>query len=164
MDGANEGVASSRWQVRIEKLVEIFQRALLALLPTFDQARITWRGPNTYDDYERVAEALFDSIVRDALINAPSVAKAYAPGRYSVHEPDRELSRIYVNELEDRLALFELETADEPFDTIVCQRIDDQGRETDEQVRVPLVGARFTYEARFAGSPPLRLDTLEVEL
>jgi hypothetical protein len=156
--------ASSPWQVGIGALVEIFQRALITLVPTFDQARIKWRGPNTYDEYERIAEALFDSIVRDALTNAPLVAKAYPPGRYSVHQPGRELSRIYVTDPEDRLALFELETAHEPFDTIVCQRIDDRGLETDEQVQIPMIGARFTYEARFAVSPPVRLDTLDVEL
>jgi hypothetical protein len=88
----------------------MFQPALVTLVPTFDQARINWRGPNTYDDYERIAEALFDSIVRDALTKAPSVAKAYPPGRYGVHQPGRELSRIYVNDPEERLALFELET------------------------------------------------------
>jgi hypothetical protein len=159
-----KGDASSPWRVRIGTLVEIFQGALIALVPTFDQARINWRGPNTYDDYERIAEGLFDSIVRDALTNAQLVAKAYPPGRYSVHEPGRELSRIYVNDPGDRLALFELDTTHEPFDTIVCQRIDDRGGETDQQVQTPWIGARFTYEARFAGSPPVRLDTLEVEL
>jgi hypothetical protein len=159
-----KGSASSTWQVRIGALIEIFQRALITLVPTFDQARINWRGPNTYDDYERIAEALFDSIVRDALTNAPSVAKAYPPGRYSVHQPGREWSRIYVNDPEDRLAFYELETTREAFDTIACQRIDDRGRETDEQVQIPLIGARFTYEARFAVSPPVRLDTLDVEL
>jgi hypothetical protein len=107
----------------------MFQPALVTLVPTFDQARINWRGSNTYDDYERIAEALFDSIVRDALTKAPSVAKAYPPGRYGVHQPGRELSRIYVNDPEERLALFELETAHEPFDTVVCQGIDDRGRE-----------------------------------
>jgi len=159
-----KGAASSPWQVRIGALVEIFQRALITLVPTFDQARINWRGPNTYDEYERIAEALFDSIVRDALTNARSVAKAHPPGRYSVHQPGRELSRIYVNDPKDRLAFFELETTQEPFDTIVCQRIDDRGWETDEQVQISLIGARFTYEARFAGSPPVRLDMLDVEI
>lgn len=157
-------VTPTVWRVRLGGLIEMVQHALVGLVPTFEQARINWRGPNTYDDYERVAEALFDSIVRDSLSSARSLESAYPPGRYGVHEPGRELSRICVNDPSDRLAFFEFETATDPFDTLVCQRIDDHGIETEELVRRPFTGARFIYEARFPGSPPTRHDELEVTL
>jgi hypothetical protein len=152
------------WRVGVGELIEIFQHALVALVPLFDQAMINWRGPNTYDDYERVAEALFNSIVRDSLSSAPGTEGAYSPGRYGVHEPGRELSRIYVNDPDDHLAFFELETEIHPFDTIVCQRTDDHGMETEGQVRAALIDARFVYEARFAASPPSRHAVLDVKL
>jgi hypothetical protein len=47
---------------------------------------------------------------------------------------------------------------------IVCQLTDQNGKETEGQVRIPLLGARFTYEARFSGSAPSRHAALKVEL
>jgi hypothetical protein len=160
----NEPEASSRWQIGVGALIEMFQGGLLGLVPTFERARINWRGPDTYDDYERVAEALFDSIVRDALANAEGLQNAYRAARYGVHEPGRELSRILVGDPEEGMAFFELESGTEAFDTIVCQLTDQNGKETEGQVRIPLLGARFTYEARFSGSAPSRHAALKVEL
>jgi hypothetical protein len=55
------------WRVTVDEMIQIFRQALIDLIPTFERARITWRGDQTYDDFERIPEALWDSIVADSV-------------------------------------------------------------------------------------------------
>jgi hypothetical protein len=72
-----------------------------------------------------------------------------------------ELFRIFQRALVGApgLVFLELETANEPFDTVVCSRV-----KTGELIRTPMVDARFVYEAWFPDRPPWRYDVLEVGL
>jgi hypothetical protein len=141
------------WETDVDEMVSIFRQGLISLIPVFDKARITWKGDSTYDDFERIAEALYDSIVRDSMANASSLQSALQLARYGVTQPGRELSRILVNDPADRLALHELDTRLEPFDTIVCLRVDDGGRDlTDCITEIAFDGAHFLYEARYGST------------
>lgn len=46
-----------------------FKKSLRAIVPIADELRIQWRD-STYDDWDRIADALYESIVNDAIRNA----------------------------------------------------------------------------------------------
>jgi hypothetical protein len=63
-------------RVTVDEMLHIFKQGLVDLIPTFERALITWRGDQTYDDFERIAEALWDSILTDSVANARGLEKA----------------------------------------------------------------------------------------
>ncbi len=58
------------WHTEIDSLLELVRHALISLVPTFDGAKIGWHADENYDDFDRIAEALYDSIVRDSVTSA----------------------------------------------------------------------------------------------
>jgi hypothetical protein len=48
-------------------LFSIFRDALLALIPVFEEAGIGWRDQDQYDQFDKIASALFDSIVLEPI-------------------------------------------------------------------------------------------------
>lgn len=140
------------WRVTVDDLIRIFRRGLLDLIPVMDDARIEWRSDPTYDDFDRIAEALYDSIVRDSVANAKSHQTAIPLARYGIGEPGRELSRILVNDPADRLAFYQFQTNVQPFDTMLCIRVSDDGREVVGETSLPSDGQRFAYAARYDGT------------
>jgi hypothetical protein len=52
-----DSVGASLWQVTVDELIQIFRQALIDLIPTFERARITWRGDQTCDDFKRIPRA-----------------------------------------------------------------------------------------------------------
>jgi hypothetical protein len=154
------------WRVTVDEMIQIFRQALIDLIPTFERARITWRGDQTYDDFERIPEALWDSIVADSVANARGLEKAESLARYSFVDPGRAHSRILVNDPQQRLAFHLFGSRDKPFDTIECHKIGSDGRELEgEFEEAPYAGAHFVYEARFSdGAPTRQIRELEVNL
>jgi hypothetical protein len=141
------------WHIGLDELINIFRRSLVTLIPVFDEAKIAWWGQSTYDDYDRIAEALYDSIVHDSLTNARSLEAALPLARYGVRQPGREFSHILVNDPSDRLAFHEFDSETEPFDTIVCLRVGVDGREATTDIStMPFGGQHFTYEATYGPS------------
>jgi len=156
----------SVWTIEVDRLLRIFRHGLVSLIPIFDEAMISWKGDQTYDDFERVAGALYQSIVSDSLANARTLQTALPLARYGLRHPGQELSRLLVGDPVDRLAFHELDTQDDPFDTIVCLRIDDDGRdEPNGFTSMPFDGQSFIFEARFGASrPPSHHRQVEVLL
>ena len=50
-------------QVSINRLVEAFQACLLALIPQVEAVGLPWRDGEAYDDWDRIEEALFKSVI-----------------------------------------------------------------------------------------------------
>ena len=50
-------------QVTVTYLVRNFARACRAIVRSLDAARVPWRDGQQYDDFDRIAEALFEGIV-----------------------------------------------------------------------------------------------------
>lgn len=154
--------AGAVWRVTINDLIGIFRQALIDLIPTFERARIQWRGDQTYDDFERVAEALYNSIIRDSVGSARDFQTAFPIARYGFRESKKH-SRILVNDPSLRLSLRQLVSVANPFDTIESVRIESTGEELEETNDLPFEGARFIYEARYPEAPPRIVDEVDVE-
>ncbi|MEM1367735.1 MAG: hypothetical protein AAGG02_06895 [Cyanobacteria bacterium P01_H01_bin.15] len=53
--------------MEIEELLDIFRGGLMALIPTMEHAKIPWQQAENYDDWDAIAETLYEQIVIDAL-------------------------------------------------------------------------------------------------
>lgn len=126
------------WEVGVSELVVEFSTALRALVPQLDAARVEWRASERYDDFDRIAEALYASMVLSPAIHDQrfrdlglgdfrpfGFSGVGWPAQVAAFGPDGR----------EALPLVDLDSVDQPFDTAV---LDQRGR-----VVVPLVGTEF---------------------
>jgi hypothetical protein len=59
--------ADDVYRATVDELFENFRRALLAILPIADRAKINYRDQETHRDWERLAESMFDAFVRSPI-------------------------------------------------------------------------------------------------
>jgi hypothetical protein len=52
-------------RITVTNLVFNFRDACRALVPSLDRARVAWSDANQYDNWDRIAEALFESFVAE---------------------------------------------------------------------------------------------------
>lgn len=124
--------------VSVTQLMANFAEACRLLGPALDFARIPWRRPEErYDNFDRVAEALFVSLVVE-----PCLFYADAEGtnaaRYGFSYDDPPVACVLVN---GTFRFVELETTSQPFDTV-----------SHEQGHLPLAGTTFSFVIREASA------------
>lgn len=54
----------------IHSLVELFRQALLVVGPLAEKAGVAWLQEPPYDDWETIADGIFDGFVRSAILNS----------------------------------------------------------------------------------------------
>ncbi len=54
------------WRTTVTDVVGVFRDALIALLPSLERARIPWRDGAASDDFDRLAQAAYDTYVLSA--------------------------------------------------------------------------------------------------
>lgn len=63
------------WEVEVGHLVRTFADALANLVPSLDRARIVWTPlGDRYDDFDRIAESLYTSIVISPALHDPRLS------------------------------------------------------------------------------------------
>lgn len=71
---------SSSQTSSVGELLAIFRGSLLAVIPWLEKARIKWNGEEAYDDWDNIAEALYENIVCASLTG--EVASDYDVPKY----------------------------------------------------------------------------------
>jgi hypothetical protein len=150
------------WHTKIDTLLELVRHALISLMPTFDLAQIGWQSDENYDDFDRIAEALYDSIVRDSVRNAIGLEDCAALPRYGFSSADgASYSRIVV--LPDRTFISFVSRIG-PFDHILTE---ERGARPGDTARtaIPYSPGIFELEAvEPSGRRRASLKELEVRL
>lgn len=132
--------------VDVDDLLENFRSALVALIPYLEAAEVSWRTGEAYDEFDSVAEALYDSLVASLIrreLEPPSVVPRYG------FEPDADTHRVVWVEFEDAAAgaFVDFSTFTEAFDTVTTVR---DGR----RQSLPLARAHFEVrEVERVGHP-----------
>lgn len=105
------------WQ--LTKVMERFQRSLIKLVPLADEAEICWRDGESYDEWDRIAQALFRSFVVDEVSRELSCECVFADYdmRYSSYS---SLTHIMVDskDLRAPCIFIAYSTQDDPFDSM----------------------------------------------
>jgi hypothetical protein len=162
--------AETTWQTDVGALVGLYQKALSVLVPIADEARIPWSESDAYDDWDAIAEVLFEQIVcRSIRWALPSADRDLLRlPRYGLSHPDySELSLLAVsNNASSQISvLHSLGTTAQPFDTVLYVLIDEKGHPVDDRLRrLPLREAKFSFLLRSSSGVLGPLERLEVEL
>ena len=119
-------------QTTVKELLLLFRDALRALVPHMERARIAWRDGAAYDDWDAIAQVLYDKIV------VASVRWSLPDGEFERCEfPDYNTSYpSYAGKTlilvsggdEERLVFHSFTTEKEPFDRVRACRADGEGR------------------------------------
>jgi hypothetical protein len=56
------------WRTNIGELLRIFRDAMKALVPQLKRAKIEWRDGAAYDDWDEIAQILYEKIVVSSLL------------------------------------------------------------------------------------------------
>jgi hypothetical protein len=151
------------WQTSVHQCVSIFRDSLIAMIPFAQRARMSWREPSSYDDWDRIATALFHSFVIDALAYARECSGWPPLIPYDHRVSTYTTSQSYLfDTVEGPLSPFVcLETCDGPFDTCLLARIDARGT-TGVLFRKPFSAVNLHAIAGLGAAA--RADQLAVEL
>ncbi len=110
-------------EVSVTDVLVAFRTALVGLTDAADRIGLEWRDASAHDDWEALADAVFDTLVaRSVWHDASTPPDSYALARYDFDLRDyRHLSWV---ELDDGSALstvlVRFLTTSAPFDTVQC--------------------------------------------
>jgi hypothetical protein len=143
----------------------ILRDGLVALVPIAERARIAWRGDDVYDEWDRITEALFQSLVVDSIGNSNAGPLSRPLAKYGfVEEPLAELSVIQVAQpsiLASELAFIDFTSTAAPFDTVRAKQLSDG---SSDLIQLPYGGAAFRLRPWvYSGDRPTHAD-LRVQL
>lgn len=161
MDGT---VTEARlWRTTPGEALALFADALRALVPVAERARMPWREGAAYDDWDRVAAALFKSLVADSLAHAvecegwPPLASYGAPlSLYDTNTP-------HLADVTEDAPLVSLVSVARPFDTCLLARLGPDGRVAGH-FRKPAADVTGALVARRGVPPGAEASTLSVRL
>ena len=124
----------------ITKLIEAYRTAVLMLLPLMDKVGIGWREWERYDEWDRIKDALFASIVCDAMSHEycppPVIGHIYKPEEHSL---------LFELTLGEEFYFSHLSHGESPFDTAHFDPVGctSKSENSGAQVERPISGCSF---------------------
>jgi len=120
---------SSIWNTSVSQTMHIAQEALRALVPIVEKARMKWREPDNYDDWDLIASAIVRSIVSMSVENCLEFARASPIIDYDMRA-DNYSQFSFITDLASAksLAFVSFVTDREPFDACLFAELDENQR------------------------------------
>jgi hypothetical protein len=121
----------SVWRTTVTEVVLILRDALRALVPHVTRAGIEWRENAAYDDWDEIAQLLFEKIVVASVIWAlPEVDRSPIDfAAYDVMYDSYAGKAVIVVKTAnaERLVFHSFGTRDQPFDIVRTRLVDKEG-------------------------------------
>lgn len=119
-------MSNNKWQTSVTELLAIFNGALLALIPWLEKAKIKWKEGEAYDDWDNIAESLYNNIVCASLTG--EVTYEYSMAKYNFNYDDYSvLDFIEVrskNVSEKKFVFISFLSGVSPFDKVKVAQLD----------------------------------------
>lgn len=140
----------------VTALIYNFRDALIALLPFLEKGGITWQKLNDLDVFDGVCESLFELLVLLKIEIFMERKHNFTPPlpRYGMFYKDYSKSS-YIEVLTDKTnsqgrfyTFVMLKSTSNPFDTVLCNLIDESGNviQRDVELKFADVNFRFRYK------------------
>jgi hypothetical protein len=117
---------SNNFKISVNELVAIFRGALLAIIPWIEKAKIKWKEGEAYDDWDNIAESLYNNIVCSSLTG--NVASEYEIAKYNFYYDDYATTSFILvrskNNPEKRFAFVHFQSNSSPMDTVKVAELD----------------------------------------
>lgn len=92
---------------QVDRLLEIFRDGLRALIPVANAARIPWREGEAYDDWDSLADRLFEVFVKNPIITDEKTENMLSLPAYDMQlDSYSEYSWIELEDGTDRILVF----------------------------------------------------------
>lgn len=109
----------------VSDLLINFRSVLVAAVPSAERIKLAWRDDNPHDDWERLAECMFDVFVR-ATVEAD---RHRLPGEYTLPRYDFDVESYHDSSWisvagQPDLAFVRLLSRADPFDTVQLARVE----------------------------------------
>jgi len=151
------------WHTSVSETMRLAREAMRVLVPTVEKARIPWREPANYDDWDLIASALYRAIVVLAIENSPEFEQASEVIDYNKRVEDYSSSSFITDLASTRLLAFvSFVTDNEPFDVCLFAELGENER-VEGTVRRPFDAVDWGVAARHGKSLD-RFRTLAVLL
>ena len=142
------------YRERVGSLMNSFRESLLSLLPSLETHGINWKDIEGIDEFDSVAESLFNFIVTRSIQDI--IDKQYGfipelPNYGFFYKNFSKLSYIAVIHLQEptkRYVFNYLASKNEPFDTIICNQIDNIGKLIERDIQIPISDVVFGFYYR----------------
>lgn len=120
----------NKWKTSVNELIAIFKGALIALVPWLEKAKINWKENEHYDDWDNIANVLFNNIICSSLFG--EILEEYPIARYDFeYDNYSELNFILVKS-EDydghNLAFVSFQSISLPLDHIKVAMLNDSDK------------------------------------
>ena len=122
----------SHVMLSINKLMGLFHDTLLSIADPLEQASISWDSYEDYEEIETISESLFNLIVKYQLENY--VKTKYSKelnipqyGFYHKNYKGYDAIEVKTIDSEDKYVFVLFESKNGRFDTVMCDKIDEEG-------------------------------------
>ena len=158
------------WHITVSELVGLFQEALQAVVPVAAKARIPYGEETAYDDWDRIAQCLYDSIVIRNIRFARGIGQSVVLPDYAMSYDRLDAFDAYIQVIDPLgtavgpIVFYGFVTHRQPFDTVRGVRLqDDHETATSERFEGPAAMVGFSLLVRRASARSV-VEDLDVEL
>lgn len=128
----NNEKSESHVMLSINKLMELFHDTLLSVAEPLEQAAITWDSYENFEEIETISESLFNLIIKYQLANYVKSKYSYEPnipqyGFYHKNYKNFDAIEVKTADTDDNYVFVLFESKNAPFDTVMCDKIDNEG-------------------------------------
>jgi hypothetical protein len=150
-------MARTKWATSVDELVRLFGDAIRALIPIAERARMQWKAPDSYDDWDHICEAIYRSIVIRSIEFAEGMGVSLPVPDYD-HRINSYEKNSFIGDLnsKDEMAFVCFETEASPFDVCLFALLDRNLNVVGDR-RVATVDAKFNLSCRDRDSGALKL-------
>ncbi|MGB9770448.1 MAG: hypothetical protein ACPLX7_00535 [Candidatus Kapaibacteriota bacterium] len=149
-----ESGESQRKLTGVSALVNLFREALLALIPIMEKANVNWKQLQEMDLFDLVTETLFQLIVLPKIENYMTKKHNISPPmpKYGFFYKDYSKTsfiEVLPNNVEHTSGIYVFvmfNSVQEPFDTVVCNVIDEKGNVIKRNVEIPYDDVLFRFQ------------------
>lgn len=136
------------WVTSIQFLIQTFRDTLAALCPYMEKVQIRWRLEEAYDDWDEIAQCLFNNMVlRTIRFSGRGLEDLTLPDYGTVYDSYSGKSFIEVmdNTIKTRSVFVGFSTLTAPFDQVMCQAISTVDyKKTGPIIHLPYDQAKFS--------------------
>jgi hypothetical protein len=135
----------SHWETSVDELLALFRDAMCALIPIAERARMSWKEPDAYDDWDAICQAIYRSIVIGSIEHADGIGRSSPMLDYDLRTSSYAKNSFIGDATSKEEAAFVcFETVNLPFDRCLFVVLDSNLKVVSEK-RVLTADAHFSF-------------------
>jgi hypothetical protein len=155
---------SNNWKTSVTELLVILRGALMAIIPWLEKAKIKWTDEEAYDDWDNIAESLYQNIVCSSLTG--EIASEYQIAKYNLNYEDYSSINFigvrHKDNSEKKFAFVAFQSNLSPMDSVKVAGLDKLDKVID-YTKLKLDSLDFVFVKNLNGKKEV-IDSIEIAL